>query len=227
MNSNPSASEPATPRKKSSRLAWLVVLIALGALFLTTFILWQQILARVRSTRPEMLVFVAVATWAATVLAMYLWREGSLLRARKAARRSQKELLECLQKQVDVAVAEAIELAAVTTEWAVRAELVRDDVEDVQEYMQRLVKRPRIRRALVAKADGTVVGSGERSQRGQAIANLVPGLPAELSSLQKVPVANDGTLFVLPVMGLESRLGTLVLEVARLLLPAEGRDNQR
>ena len=107
------------------------------------------------------------------------------------------------------------------TEWAVRAELVRDDVEDVQEYMQRLVKRPSIRRALVAKADGTVIGSGDRSQRGQAIAKLVPELPADLSILQKISTANEGTLFVVPVMGLESRLGVLVLDIARPRLPAD------
>jgi hypothetical protein len=221
VNSEPSTVGSIPPRKKSSRAGWLVALVAFAGLLITTIILWQQILAQIRATSPEMLLFVAVAAWAATVLAMYLWRVGSLLRARRTSRRSEEALRGRLQKDVDMAVAEAMELAAVTTEWAVRAELVRDDVEDVQEYMQRLVKQPRIRRALVAKVDGTVVGSGDRSQRGKAIGRLVSGLPAEMSVLQKVPVANDGTLFVVPVMGLESRLGTFVLEVARPVLPKD------
>jgi hypothetical protein len=222
---NPSTAEPIPARRKSSRTRWLAALVGLVALLVTTVILWQRILARVRATPPELLVFAAIATWATTVLAMYLWRVGSLLRARRAARRSEEEAVASLQHHVDVAVAEFGELAAVTMEWAVRAELIRDDVEDVQEYMQRLVKRPHIRRALVAKADGTVVGSGDRAQRGQAIAKLVPELPADLSKLQSIQTADNRTLFVVPVMGLESRLGMLVLEVARPAFP--GPDKTR
>ncbi|MBN2573630.1 MAG: hypothetical protein JXP73_03630 [Deltaproteobacteria bacterium] len=215
------ASPPAPPaprRRKSSRNAWLVVLGLLAALAITTVILWQKILAKIEATRPELLLLVAVATWAATVLAMYLWRIGSLLRARAKARRAAEALFERLQRQVDAAFAEAIELAVVTTEWAVRAELVRDDFEDVQEYMQGLAKRPRVRRAFVAKRDGTVIGAGDRRQRGSALGALVSGLPAESSSVQKVPCANNGMLLVVPVMGLESRLGTFVLEVERPVL---------
>jgi hypothetical protein len=224
VKSEPSTIESAPSRKKSSRNGWLIVLVVFVALLVTGFVLWEQILAQVRSMKPDRLVFAAVAVWAATALAMYLWRLGSLLLVRRTARRSEAKLFNRLARQANAAVADSIELSAVTTEWAVRAELVRDDVEDVQEYMQRLVKRPGIRRALVARADGIVVGSGDRSQRGQALAKLVTGLPAEDSGLQKLPAANDGMLFVIPVMGLESRLGTLVLEIALPVLQRDDRD---
>jgi len=213
----------ASNRKKRSRATWIVVLSLLAALALTAAVLWQGILEKVHSTRPQMLVAIAVATWAATALVMYLWRVGSLMRARRRARRDEEALFERLQRDVEQAVSEATEFAVVTTEWAVRAELVRDDVEDIQEYMQRLVKRPRVRRALVARPDGTVVGAGDRKQRGLSIKSLVPKLPAESSSVQRVPLESGATLFVVPVMGLESRLGTLVLELER---PALARDVQ-
>jgi hypothetical protein len=211
----PAPAQAVSPRKRSSRNAWFVALGLLVALGVTVAVLWQRILAGIRAARPEMLVLVAVAAWAATVLAMYSWRLGSVLRLRRRARRTEDALFERLQRQVDAAWDEAIELAAVTTEWAVRAELVRDDFEDVQEYMQRLVKRPRLRRAFVAKRDGTVIGAGDRTQRGKAIQALVPAFPSESSSVQKVPVGGSGMLLVVPVMGLESRLGTLVIEVER------------
>jgi hypothetical protein len=221
MSSASPTTQPVSPRRESSRKAWLAVLVIVAAVAITIAVAWQRILAAIRSARPEMLLLLAVAVWAGTVLAMYLWRVSSLARARKRARRAKTELVERLQRQSDAAVAEAIELAAATTEWAVRAELVRDDFEDVQEYMQHLAKRPHIRRAFVAKPDGTVIGAGDRRERGKSLASLVPNLPAEASSIQKISVGSGGLLFVVPVMGLESRLGTLVLEHERPVFLAE------
>jgi uncharacterized membrane protein affecting hemolysin expression len=220
MNSPSPPSPPAATRKKSSRNAWLAVLVITAVLALALVVFWQRLLTHVRSTRPEMLVLLAVAVWAATVLVMYLWRMASLRRARGRGRKSEAMLCERWQRQTDMAVSGAIELAAIATEWAVRAELMRDDFEDIQEYMQRLAKRPHIRRAFVARRDGAIIGAGDRRQRGKPIAGLVPELPAESSSVQQVPVGDRGTLYVVPVMGLESRLGTLVLEHERPLLAA-------
>ena len=204
---------------KSSRGTWLVLLSVLGILAVTLLVLWSRIIAWVQAMPAGRIVLLAIAGWGITALGMYLWRVISLLRLRRASRRTATERQEVLQGHIDSAVAEAIELAAITTEWAVRAELVRDDVEDVQEYMQRLVKRPLIRRAFVAKADGIVVGAGDRSLRGKPITLLVPQLPTDLTKLQKNPLADEGLLFVVPVMGLESRLGTLILEIVRPHLP--------
>jgi hypothetical protein len=220
MSSPAPTDPPASPRKKSSRNAWLAVLVVTTALALTLIVFWQRLLTQLRSTRPEMLVLLAVAVWAATVLTMYLWQVVRLRRARGRARKSEELLCERWQRQTDLAVSETIELAAIATEWAVRAELVRDDFEDIQEYMQRLAKRPHIRRAFVARRDGAIIGAGDRRQRGKPIASLVPELPAESSSVQQVPVGERGMLIVVPVMGLESRLGTLVLEHERPLLAA-------
>ena len=200
---------------------WLFVLIVAGILALAYLIGRSRILAWVGSANPEALLFTALGVWAGTAAAMYAWRRVSLVRSRAAARRAEQDLVARLQQDLDAAAEESLDLAAVTTEWAVRAEMVRDDVEDIQEYMQRLVKRPHIRRALVASSDGTVIASGDRAERGEPLARLVPELPAESAGIQKVAGAGEGQLVVVPVMGLESRLGTLVLEIERAVLRAE------
>ncbi len=200
---------------------WLFVLIAAGVFALAYLIGRSRILVWVGSANPEALLFAALAVWAGTALAMYGWRRISLRRASGAARRAEKDLVARLQQDLDLAAEQSLDLAAVTTEWAVRAEMVRDDVEDIQEYMQRLVKRPHIRRALVASSDGTVIASGDRAERGESLARLVPELPVESAGIQKVAGAGEGRLVVVPVMGLESRLGTLVLEIEQAVLRVE------
>jgi hypothetical protein len=224
MSSTTPNTGPVADKKRSSRATWIVVLVLLTVLAAATIIFWQELLDRVHTARPQMLVAIAVAAWAGTVLIMYLWRLVSLMRARSRAQRSLDTLFEHMQRDVERTVDEATELAVVTTEWAVRAELVRDDVEDIQEYMQRLVKRPRVARAFVAGSDGTVLGAGDRKQKGMSIKRLVPNLPAESSTLQKLQLDGGATLFVAPVMGLESRLGTLIIELQRPALARTSRE---
>ena len=162
----------------------------------------------------------AAAVWIVSVGAIYLWRQISLRNARSANLAALARFSEAARSQFDGLVTQTIGLAAVTLGWAVRAEMMRDDLEDVQEYMQQLAKRPGVRRALVAKEDGGVIAASDLDSRGRKLKEAVQDPPPESSAVQVLPRPEGVLRLVIPVMGLEARLGTLIVEYERPVLPA-------
>jgi hypothetical protein len=186
-----------------------VVLIAVAA----TLWLWQARLGPYVDTLTPRLVASAGAVALAVGLGvMYLWRRASLWRLRHAEHGAREALLAKTGQAADEANAKLARLTAVTLEWAVRAELVREDLRDVEEYMIHLAKRREIRRVLVARRDGLVIAATDKNLRHQRLDRVVEGLPPESSDIQSIRVDGRILRLIVPVMGLESRLGTLVFE---------------
>ena len=93
--------------------------------------------------------------------------------------------------------------------WAVRGELIRNNFDQVDQFFTEIVKLPGTERALLAGADGKVAVTTDRRHLGVEASTLVP---PEALALPQVTVRSeaDGTvLLVVPVMGLNDRLGTV------------------
>ncbi|MFP5506747.1 MAG: hypothetical protein ACLGH6_11140 [Gammaproteobacteria bacterium] len=93
--------------------------------------------------------------------------------------------------------------------WAVRGEMIRNNLDQVDQFFTEIVKLPGTERALLADADGKVVVSTDRRHLGVEASTVVP---PEALLLPQVTVRSeaDGTLLlVVPVMGLNDRLGTV------------------
>ncbi len=93
--------------------------------------------------------------------------------------------------------------------WAVRGEMIRNNLDQVDQFFTEIVKLPGTERALLAGADGKVVVSTDRRHLGVEASTVVP---PEALLLPQVTVRSeaDGTLLlVVPVMGLNDRLGTV------------------
>jgi hypothetical protein len=172
---------------------------------------------------PRLVAVTAAGVWAVSAGALYLWRRISLQKARSDNAAALARFSEAARTQFDGLVTQTIGLAAVTLGWAVRAEMVRDDQEDVQEYMQQLAKRPGVRRALVAKADGGVIAASDLDSRGRKLKEIIQDPPSEASAVQVLPRPDGVMRLVIPVMGLEARLGTLIVEYERPVFPAGPR----
>ncbi|MFZ5576101.1 MAG: hypothetical protein ACOY5S_12985 [Pseudomonadota bacterium] len=93
--------------------------------------------------------------------------------------------------------------------WAVRGEMIRNNLDQVDQFFTEIVKLPGTERALLAGADGKVKVSTDRRHLGVEASTLVA---PEALALPQVTVRSeaDGTLLlVVPVMGLNERLGTV------------------
>lgn len=95
--------------------------------------------------------------------------------------------------------------------WAVRGEMIRSNLDQVDQFFGEIVKLPNTERVLLVGGDGTVQVSTDRRHLGAAATTLVA---PDALLLPQVTVRSeaDGTrLLVIPVMGLNSRLGTVVV----------------
>ncbi len=99
--------------------------------------------------------------------------------------------------------------------WAVRGELIRNNLDQIDQYFQELVKTERIRLIVLVGGDGNILLSTDKKLQGSALAEVLPGnlLDATQVAIQPAPEANEKFL-VIPVMGLNTRLGTAILRYA-------------
>jgi len=95
--------------------------------------------------------------------------------------------------------------------WAVRGEMIRNNLDQVDQFFGEIIKLPHTERALLADSTGKVLVSTDRRYLGVALSMLVP-VEATLAGEVAVRAGpNETKLLVIPIMGLNSRLGTVVV----------------
>jgi len=95
--------------------------------------------------------------------------------------------------------------------WAVRGEMIRNNLDQIDQFLGEIVRLPNTERVLLVGSDGKVQVSTDRRHLGAEAATLVT---PEVLLLPEVTLRSetDGSkLLVVPVMGLNARLGTLLV----------------
>lgn len=98
--------------------------------------------------------------------------------------------------------------------WSVRSAMLRNNFDEIDQYFGDLVKNPRISLVLLADAEGRVLRSSDRKYLD---ARFAEHFPAELLKGEDVAVHPDEgsrSRLVLPIQGLTSRLGTVLVVYA-------------
>jgi hypothetical protein len=95
--------------------------------------------------------------------------------------------------------------------WAVRGEMIRNNLDQIDQFFNEIIKLPNTERVLLADSTGKVSVSTDRRYLGVELSTLVP-VEATLPDAVTVRAGpNETKLLVIPVMGLNSRLGTVVV----------------
>lgn len=95
--------------------------------------------------------------------------------------------------------------------WSVRSAMLRNNLDEIDQYFGDLVKNPRIALVLLADADGKVLRTTDRKYLD---AQFSTHFPEDLLKVENVvirPDEGDRIRLVLPIQGLTARLGTVVL----------------
>jgi hypothetical protein len=102
-------------------------------------------------------------------------------------------------------------LMGTTLAWAVRGELIRDNLDQIDQFFGELIRNDRVRVVLLAGADGVVRLATDRKLQGGAFSAHFPeALLAEPAVVIR-PGADGEKWLVLPIQGLNSRLGTVLV----------------
>jgi hypothetical protein len=135
--------------------------------------------------------------------------EGDALRAQMQARMAE-DAIEA-QRQFGIALA-----------WAVRGAMIRNNLDQVDQFFTELVKLPHTERVLLAGTDGRVLVATDRRHKGADAASLVGADALRLAQVTVRADRDGSTLLVIPIMGLNARLGTVLVNNRPNAPPAGG-----
>ena len=173
--------------------------------------------AEPRARRP---LTYAIVLFTVALAALFLWKEIALYRqdrkheTQREADRAEQALRESrLQDQAAARVSELLELFSVPLGWTMRAEALRGNEAQIEQYMLALLEHRSVRGAALVGADGTIRVATDRKLQGAAAADVYGDLldPAQVS-LREV---GDELRLMLPLLGPDRRIGSLVVSFSR------------
>ncbi len=95
--------------------------------------------------------------------------------------------------------------------WAVRGELIRNNIDQIDQYLNEIVKMKDTERVVLIDDDGKLLVSTDKRLEESNGAEL---FPREILSLQKITVKSDidgKKILVVPVMGLNKKIATVIV----------------
>lgn len=96
--------------------------------------------------------------------------------------------------------------------WAIRREMMGGNLDQVDQYVTDLVKLDGFEGVTVAKADGSIVVASDRRHMGAAFGSLYAERYLTAEQITAEETAPGQWLLVVPVMGLNARLGTVAID---------------
>ncbi len=153
---------------------------------------------------------------AVLVLLVFAWKSFAVsavergMEAERQALAEQRATVEAEAREAVMRSSDATHaLFGTSLAWAVRGEMIRNNLDQIDQFFNELVKADRIQLALLADQSGKVLVS---SDRAFVDAQLPPAFPADLLQLPNVTVQPAGAgerRLVIPIQGLNTRLGTV------------------
>jgi hypothetical protein len=102
--------------------------------------------------------------------------------------------------------------------WAVRGELIRNNLDQVSQYLNELVKMKDTERVVLISDDGKLLVSTDKRLEEAEGKDLYPAEVLQKRKITMLSDVNGKKLLVVPVMGLNSRLATVVVSYKQAAL---------
>lgn len=151
-----------------------------------------------------------IAALFATILYLYFSTRFELKEMQEAMRAERVELEGQANEMLEENTESLLMLASKGFGWAVRAEFIRGNEEQVQQYITQLVKEEKITRVEFIDPAGKIKFSSDRKREGQNYdISHFDADPLHTDKPQYEFLDEQHALLFSPVMGLERRLGTL------------------
>lgn len=169
------------------------------------------------SSRKIMLVLIGALLFVAA--AMHGWRvvavtslENKLAAAESKQLQARDQLIE-QARQLDARDSEeSLRRFSVPVAWVIRRELMAANLDQVDQYFTDLVRMRGFQAALLANPDGKVLVASDRKKLAEPFANLYSAQYLQAGEIKVERGANGNLLAIIPILGLNQQLGTVVLE---------------
>ncbi len=146
---------------------------------------------------------------------------GGIFWTRYQGEQKQQQFKERAEIQYIDMQRQEMKLFALPLAWSVRKELMRFNYEQIDEYFNALIKRKGFGLIMLVDPSGTIKVSTDRKLQGSPFSRSYPGMNLGSSELVFYPVQQGKSMFLVPVMGLNEKIGTIafVCTYQELMLP--------
>lgn len=161
------------------------------------------------SDRKKILIIVLVAV--VLLAALWIWKNTEINNEQKEAEREKQILQERASALITNTHKEHLKLLAKPYVWAVRSELLKGNINQVNLYANEMVKEKNFQSIVVANDKGVIISSTNKKNEGQPFSSL--GKPNYLTSDTTIVENINDSILVMssPVMGFNDRLGTMMI----------------
>ena len=138
------------------------------------------------------------------VAGMYVWKNI-------AVNRATVQLTEKAGRIITDQNRKFLRLAVVPLVWAVRSEMIRENYDQINLYLNQFVKEQNMKEIVVAKPDGAIVVSTNKKFEGKPVTDIFPASVLQEDKLMVSTLENGDIMVASPVMGLSTKVGVLIL----------------
>lgn len=166
---------------------------------------------RRRTNRAIMILVIAAL---ALLAGIWIWKSVQINHLRKEAALEKQELQQQSANRIVQTHATHLKVLAKPFVWAVRTEMLKNNISQVNLYANDMVKEKSFQKILIANDKGVVILSTNKKDEGKEFASV--GKPAYLAAdSTMVDNINDSLLVVSSaIMGFNNRIGTLLITYA-------------
>jgi hypothetical protein len=161
---------------------------------------------------PQMIVIIVLIGLVITLpTSIYIWKIIQISNLKKEHKTEVNDIRIRANRAITDNNKKNIETLTRVFSWAVRSEMLRNNMDQVNIYMNQLVKTSDLKDVSLIKTDGIVLLSTNKKFEGNAYPSPVA---KELGNINEVMSRNDpdgNIMSICPVMGLDNRMGTIVI----------------
>ncbi len=150
---------------------------------------------------------------------MYGWRavsisalEGKLAEAEARQAQARAGLIQEAGRIDAGKSEEALRRFSIPVAWVIRREAMAGNLDQIDQYFTDLVQMPGMQAAVLAKPDGKILVASDRKKLADPFASLYPAEYLQASEIRVDRAANGNLRAIIPILGLNQQLATLVLE---------------
>ena len=142
--------------------------------------------------------------------ALLLWKSMSEKSMQKAFDEKENSMIEQANTQIKAERSVVMNMIHMTFIWAVRSEMLRGNMETVDQYLIQFVKEPGIEQVTLADPAGNILLSSDKKLEGKSFSQFYPSIILDANSTMVVDKDSTSIYVFGPVMGLDKKLGTLL-----------------
>jgi hypothetical protein len=145
------------------------------------------------------------------IAGIWIWKNRQINNVQKQAKR-QNEILETRARKLVIdANVQSMKMLAKPYVWAVRSELLKGNINQVNLYANNMVKEKNFESIVVANEKGTIISSTDKKNEGTAFSTV--GKASYLANDSTIVDNINDSILVMssPIMGFNNKLGTLII----------------